>query len=337
MKVKKRIIIIISVLAACLVIIKVLSRNTVDDLETYISPPADKIAYDDVRDYLRKMDFSRIKESGYLKSGKTVNRHTVRFFKYIQGMFKDKSYEDHIAAVREYFMSVMEPEEADKLLVYYQKFLKYEDEAASVINSEGKLESPGDYLRILSRLKKLQVSFFGKEDAEILYGAEIKAREYPVRRGAIMYDSSLYGKDKEKRIAELNSDMWGDQAEEIENSRKPYIKYQEKLSLYDRDLKDMNETTRGVKIREFREEIFPPDVVERLNAVDKILEAESDQNRAYKFGYEKIVNDSTLNDAEKQQKITELQNTIYGEQAESIRQIEEMERGKQELLNEYTK
>lgn len=334
---KKKLIITASVICVLVIIINVLFRSTSYDAPAYISPSAEKISYDDVKDYLKKIDFSRIKESGYFTSGKTVNKHTIRFFKYMQNMFRDKSYDEHIAAVKEYFMSVMDPEEADRLVEYYKKFLKYEDEAAALISSEGELKSSGDYLQLLAKIKNLQVKYFGAEDSEILFGAEIKAQEYPVRRGAILYDDKLYGKDKEEQIAELNRDMWGDQASEIENSRKPYVKYQDKLSIYDKDLKEMDEASRSEKIREFREGIFPPDVVERLNEVDKILAAESEQNRAYKSGYEQITGDTSLNESEKQQKITELQNSIYGDQAESIRQIEDMEKGKQELLEEYSK
>lgn len=334
---KKKLIITVTVIGVLVIILNVLFRSTSYDVEAYISPSAEKISYDDVKDYLKKIDFSKIKESGYLTSGKTVNKHTIRFFKYIQNMFRDRSYDEHIAAVREYFMSVMDPAEADSLVEYYKKFLKYEDEAASLISSEGELNSSEDYLQLLAKIKKLQVKYFGAEDSEILFGAEIKAQEYPVRRGAILYDDKLYGKDKEAQIAELNRDMWGDQASEIENSRKPYIKYQDKLSIYDKDLKEMDEASRSEKIREFREGIFPPDVVERLDEVDKILAAESEQNMAYKSGYEKITGDTSLNETEKQQKITELQNSIYGDQAESIRQIEDMEKGKRELLDEYSK
>ena len=334
---KKNLLVSAAVIGACLIILNVLLRSTGHDVEEYVSPSADKISYDDVKDYLKKIDFSKIKESGYLSSGRTVNRHTIRFFKYIQNMFKDKSYDEHIAAVMEYLVSVMDPAEAQKLVEYYKKFLKYEDEAAALISSEGEMSSAEDYLQLLAKIKKIQTKYFGIDDAEILFGAEIKAQEYPVRRGAIMYDEKLYGKDKEERIASLNSDMWGEQADEIENSRKPYVRYQDKLSIYDKDLDEMDEASRIEKISEFRENIFPPDVVERLNEVDKILSVESEQNKVYKANYEKIVSDSKLSDTEKKNKITELQNSIYGEQAESVRQIEEMEKGKQELLKEYTK
>lgn len=334
---KKNLLLSAAVIGACLIILNVLLRSTGHDVEEYVSPSADKISYDDVKDYLKKIDFSKIKESGYLSSGRTVNRHTIRFFKYIQNMFKDKSYDEHIAAVMEYLVSVMDPAEAQKLVEYYKKFLKYEDEAAALISSEGEMSSAEDYLQLLAKIKKIQTKYFGIDDAEILFGAEIKAQEYPVRRGAVIYDKNLYGKDKEAQIAELNRDMWGDQATEIENSRKPYIKYQDKLSIYDKDLQEMDEASRSEKIREFREGIFPPDVVERLDKVDKILAAESEQNRAYKSGFEKITGDTSLNETEKQQKIIELQNSIYGDQAESIRQIEDIEKGKRELLDEYSK
>lgn len=334
---KKLLILAVSASAACLIILNVLSRNTGGDVEAYISPSPDKISYDDVKDYLRKIDFSRIRESGYLAGGKTVNRHTIRFFKYIQNMFRDKNYDEHIAAVKEYLMSVMDEGEAERLVEYYKKFLKYENEAAALISSEGRLDSAGDYLQLLAKIKKLQVNYFGIEDAEILFGAELKAQEYPVRRGSIMYDNSLYGKEKEARIAELNRDMWGGQADEIENSRKPYVQYQDKLSIYDKDLKEMDAASRAVKIREFRENIFPPDVVARLDEVDRMLASEREQNNAYKSGRGKIDSDSTLSESEKSEKISALRNSIYGEQAEAVKQIEEMDKGKQELLKEYIK
>lgn len=332
---KKKFLIMGSAAVLVLVAMNVLLRSTDSNVDAYISPAADRISYDDIKDYLKKIDFARMKVSDYLNSGKTVNRQTIRFFKYLQGMFRDMRVDDHIAAVREYLIEVMDPQDAEELLGYYKKFLEYENEAASLINSTGKLETADDYLRLLSKMKKMQVRYFGIEDAEMLFGAEIKAREYPVRRGAILYETNLYGKEKEEKIVRLNRDMWGDQADEVENSRKPYIRYQDKLSIYDRDLREMDENSRTEKIREFRKDIFPDDVVERLEAVDRTLALENRRNSEYKTNYEMIASDRSLSDSEKQKRIDLLRNRIYGDQAESVRQIEMLEKGRQELMDRY--
>lgn len=331
---KKRMILIISSIAICAILFNIITRSVSPGIDEYISPSADKITYDDVKESFKKIDFSKIKE-GEFPTDKIVNRHTVRFFKYLQLMFKDKNYEDHLAAIKEYLLTLMNPADAEKMFQLYKKFVDYENEVAALISSSGGMKSEEDYLTLLQKVKSLQVKYFGQDDAVIMFGAEMKAQEYPVRRNAIVNNKNLYGKDKEERIAKLNEDMWGSQASEFEDSRKPYVKYQDKLNIYNKDLSEMPESERAAKIKEFREDIFPPDVVERLEEVDKQLALENQRDSSYQAEYSRIVSDNSLSDSEKQARISELQNSTYGDQADAVRRAEEMKKRKKEMLSKY--
>lgn len=329
----KRLMIALAIAAAIAIIFSVVVRSFDSYGEDLISPSADKVSYDDVKDYLKKVDFSKVKESGYF-TGNIVNKHTIRFFKYMQYMFKDKNYEDHLMAIKEYLLTVMSPDEAEKMMELYRKFLEYENKVAMLLNQAGQMKNIDDYLQVLKSIRKVQVESFGEDYADILFGAEMKAQEYPLRRNSIINDDKLYGKEKEEMINELNREMWGDKASEIESSAKPYAKYREKLNIYNKDMNEMSESGRKEKIKEFRESIFPPDVVDRLNEVDEQLASDEQRDRNYRNAYEQIASDNNLTDAERKEKIYNLQNSVYGDQADAIRSIENMERGKGELLKE---
>lgn len=331
---KKKMILIISFGVVCVILFNVFVRSVNSNVDEYISPASDKITYDDVKDYLKKIDYSRVKESGIFED-KIVNKHTIKFFKHMQVLFKDKSFDEHLIAIKEYLLTMMSPEEAERVLQLYKKFIDYENDVAALVNSSGRIGSEEDFLRLLQKIKKVQVKYFGSEDAVILFGAELKAQEYPLRRKAIINDTGLYGKEKEEKIAKLNQEMWGNQASEFEDSRKPYVKYQDKLNIYDKDLKEMSESERIAKIKDFRESIFPPDVVQRLEELDQQIVFEEQRDQEYKVSSDQINSDESLTASEKQEKITELQNATYGDQADSVRRVEEMEKRKKELLKKY--
>jgi len=331
---RKNIILLVAFVAGLAIIINILSENMNSGDGEYISSTSEKIGYNDVREYLSRSDFSGQRADEYFKTG-LVNRFTLKFFKYLQGQFRNMDYDSHLESVRKYLYSIMDTSEADEFLELYKKYVDYENRVAKAINSAGTMRSADDYLELLKKMKALQVEMFGNENADIIFGAMMKSQEYPIRRGGILNNNTMYAAEKEKMLKKLNSDMWGEDAAQVENSRKPYVAYNEALSLYSRDMSEMNDAERQNKISEIRKNIFTDDVVKRLENVDKQLADEKLRDEQYSRDYNSIMNNSELSDADKTEEINNLQSRTYGEGAESVRRIENLNKGKAEMLKKY--
>lgn len=330
----KRMFIVAAIVIGFAVIVNILTDTISDDSAEYISDTSEKVQYSDVKDYLSKVDFGSSSNRDLFKSG-TVNKYTLKFFKYLQGKFKDMDFSEHIDSVREYLYSVMNHKDADDLLVLYKTYLDYENRVANEINNAGELKTAQDLLKVLKKMKTLQYELFGKDTAEIIFGAMMKAQEYPIRRGGIVNDNSLYASEKEKLLQKLNSDMWGAEGDRIEKSRKPYVAYTETLSIYSKDISEMNDKDKQLKIKEIRKTIFPPEVVQRLEEVDSSIEAEKERDTQYQKEYALIVNRTDISADEKKIRIRDLQDKLYGEDADSMRRIESITSGSDELKKSY--
>jgi lipase chaperone LimK len=314
--------------------INIVSKMVSSDETDYISGNSEELSYSDVRDYMKKVDFSGDNSRAYFKDN-LINKYTLKFFKYLQETFKDMTYEQHIEAVRKYLYDSMDSDSADQLLEIYKKFLDYENRIAAEISGKTDLETTDDFLKILKRMRELQVEIFGEKNADIIFGASLKSQEYPIRRAGIVNDKSLYGKEKEEKIRQLNKEMWGSEGEEIEKNRKPYTQYTEKIETYSKDLSEMGEEEKSQKVKEFREEIFSPEIVQRLEEVDNLMEAEKQKELSYLSAYSEISNNKELSETEKKDMIYNLQNKTFGEEADSVRRREDMEAGKKDMINKY--
>jgi len=331
---KKNVLITAIIIILAIVAINLVSKIFSSNSPEYISANSEEMSYADVRDYLKKVDFSGDKSREYFKDN-LINKYTLKFFKYLQETFKDMTYDQHIEAVRKYLYDSMDSESADKLLEIYKKFLDYENRIAAEISGIKDLETTDDFLNVLHRMRKMQIEIFGEKNADIIFGASLKSQEYPIRRAGIINDKSLYGKEKEEQIRKLNNEMWGNDGEELENNRKPYTQYTEKLETYSKDLSEMDDENKFQKIKEFREKIFAPDIVQRLEEVDNLMEAEKQKELSYISAYSEITNNKDLSDKEKKEMIYNLQNKTFGEEADSVRRSENMEAGKTDLMNKY--
>lgn len=332
-----KIIIILPVLVLlAIVVVNVISRNISFSDDEIISLSPEEVSYSDVREYLKKVDFNEKNTKDVFKE-KIVNNYTLKYFKFLQSRFKDMELKEHFDAVKKYLNSSMDIKEADLLFALYQKYIDYENRMAEELTKVDSLNSASDYLDVLRMMKRKQVEMFGQENADILFGVSLKMKEYPIRRSAIINDNSMYADEKEKKIKRLNKEMWGEEWENIENSKKPYVAYNEKLSLYSKDFMGMSDEEKSVKISEVRKEIFPQEVVDRLENLDKELEAEKGNEEQYRKKRESIMADTTLADSDKHERIDALQKEIFGENAELIKRRERIEAGKIDIMNEYKK
>lgn len=331
---KKLVLSAIVTIALLFVIINIVTNIFSSDSTEYISGGSDELSYSDVREYLKKVDFNDEKNKDFFK-GNLVNKYTLKFFKFLQETFKEMNYDQHIEAVRKYLNNSMDSESAEKFLDLYKKFLEYEKRIAAEINTLKDLKTTEDFLGVLQKMRKMQIEMFGEQNADIIFGASLKSQEYPIRRAGIINDTSLYGKEKEEQIRKLNSEMWGTEGDELEKNRKPYTQYTEKIDAYSKDLGEMSENDKIQKIKQFREEVFSPDIVQRLEEVDNLMESEKQKELTYMSALSEISNNKDLSEKEKQDMIYKLQNNTFGEDADSFRRRQEMEAGKQNLINQY--
>ncbi len=104
------------------------------------------------------------------------------------------------------------------------------------------------------------------------------------------------------------------------NDTEPLDRYQEKLKIYQKDMAEMtSDEERQAKTRQFREEIFTPEQMKRLDDVDRAAAEERKNEEDYYAQENDIKNNNNLNADEKAQKIRELQDQMFESEAEAFR------------------
>jgi lipase chaperone LimK len=256
-------------------------------------------------------------------SGDIVNIYTVRFFKFIQNQMEFTTREKHLQEVKKYLYSVLDPQKAEEMFALYEKFLDYEIGLREKTKSWSEPGTTEELLKYLQTIHNYRRDIFGAEIADAMWGAEVKAREYAIRKNAVMFDQNLYGAEKEKNITALKEEMWGADAASIEDppqtDPEKFASYQEKQALYKRDLQELPEDQRLEKIREFRRDFFSPEQIARLEKVDEELEADKKRESDYYDREKEIMNDPSLSDDKKAEAIHDLQNNTFGDQADAFR------------------
>jgi lipase chaperone LimK len=256
-------------------------------------------------------------------SNDIVNLYTVRFFKFIQNQIEFTTREQHLQTVKMYLNSVLDPQKAEEMFALYEKFLDYEIGLREKTKSWSQPRTTDELLRYLQNIHNYRREIFGADEADAMWGAEVKAREYSIRKNAVMFDQNLYGAEKEKRVSALKEEMWGADAASIEDppqtDPEKFASYQEKQAIYQRDLQELPEDKRLEKIKEFRKDFFSPEQIARLEKVDEELEGDKRKESDYYEREKTIMNDSSLADDKKAEAIRELQDNTFGDQADAFR------------------
>jgi lipase chaperone LimK len=297
---------------------------SVEDSTGHIMSTTRKIPVQDVKMFLKGFPAQSANEDPrkYF-SREIVNAYTVRFFKFIQTSIAFTSMEEHLKAVKAYLQSILDPGKAEEMFALYKKFIDYETTLTEKAKSWGEPKTADEFLRYLQSIQDYRREMFGKEVADAMWGAEVKAHEYTIRKNSIKADANLYGADKEKRINNLKEEMWGADAALMEDPPQSdperYEKYQEKQVLYQRDLQESSAYERMKKIKEFRENYFSSDQVAKLEQVDKEMEGERQREADYQAQEKAIMNDPGMGDEKKAEAIRELQNSTFGEDADAFR------------------
>lgn len=328
----------IILIAVLLLAVLYITRSRSDHTDETKSAEADivlsskDITLTEVRTSLSPFEFEKT-PPGKVFATDVANPFTISFFKGLQKRFNADSLEEHLAKVREYLYSEMTPERAEALLKLYRKFLSYEEEMSKKLAKWGNPRDVSGALEVLGKIQRFQREFFGEEVADLLFGASVKSREYPLRRMAIINDDSLYAEEKRKRLDELSTTMWGEDAAEAGVASKPYVRYREELEIHERDFREMDAGERRAAEKEIRSTIFPSDVVERLDEVDRTLAEEKEELQRYKEEEKRILNDPNLTPEEKDSAVRKLQDDTLGDDAEAYRRREAIRDAQEEYLS----
>jgi lipase chaperone LimK len=261
---------------------------------------------------------------------------TVNYFKHLESRFKNSvNLGEHLQQVKDYLFSEFYASEAEKLYETYQKYVECEISLAEEFRNFGLVRTPEDAIAILQQIHDHRRLSLGEELADLLFGADVKAKEYAFRRAVIVRDVTLYGSEKEVRIGKLNEDMWGEEAHAVESHPNAYTRYQEKLNIYEKDFSELSSEETQKKIREFREQFFPPDAVARLEEVDRQIAREQMQEDIYRKKEAMLTGDPNLSDTEREIILQKLQDELFGEEAEAFRRGETMRTEREKLMKEY--
>lgn len=298
----------------------------------FVFDKSSNIKLKDIETYYRYVDFKEERARDYFKDS-AVNPYTIKFFMFLSENFKEFDNEkDLFENVRKYLSSIMTADMADKLFDLYKKFVKYQLSLGDKSREWGMPKTVDETIDFLHKIQNYRREIFGRDVADILFGASVKAEEYPLRRGAILNDKNMYGAEKETRMNQLNEAMWGDEADQVDAYAETYIKYREKLAMYEKDLSEMSEEAKKAQIRTFREEIFTPDQVRSFEEVDKAIADNEQKEHNYRARESEIMNDSGLTTAEKENKVRELQNQMYGDESDALRRRLAIERASEARL-----
>ena len=278
----------------------------------------------------------RLPETKPALPGNLLTTHTRKYFTHLQTLFQESTGPDeHLGDVRSYIFSEFPEEEAERIFELYSAYLHCETELMEEMKSWGMPTDAESAIGLLVKGHEFRRLCLGEDVADGLFGAEVKAKEYALRRGAVVLDDTLCGEEKEEILRQLNDDMWGDEADAVEEYPKPYTRYREKLLIYGRDLQALaSDEEKQALIHRFREEFFAPDVVERLEAVDRRVAEERVAEQRYRAEEEAIISDGDLTPAEKVEAVRDLQDRTFGDEAEAFRRRETMRRELEKLQGE---
>jgi lipase chaperone LimK len=271
-----------------------------------------------------------------------INSHTtLKYFKHLEHIFrKSTNIEDHLKLVKDYLYSEFSEPEARELFDAYKKYLECEIALLEEYRRLSNVKSMEEAIEMLKKIQEFRRARLGTELADKLFGADVKAKEYAFRRADIVGNNALYGKEKEDLLKKLNEDMWGDEARAVEkfepDTPTAWQRFNEKQAIYQKDLDELgSEEAKQARIKEYRADFFSPEALKRLEAVDQQTAAEQQAETAYREKEKSILEDKSMSENEKKQKIESLQDQMFGDGAEAFRRRETMRLELEKMAKEH--
>jgi lipase chaperone LimK len=265
--------------------------------------------------------------SNTLLSDGTATGKTLEFFRFLQQRFAVKSInelDEHYNKVWGYLDVRFNKTDASRLFEMYKKYMECVIELGNNPKYRAKTPNPKLLLMLLYKGQSFRRDRLGKENADALFGMDVKEREYLLRRSLIIGDHTLYGKEKESGLQKLKYDMWDDEVISIGEDSNPYNRYQLKMQLYQKDLSELGEGERKIKIEEFRKEFFSKGQIKRLREVDDQIAKKRENIERYRAAEQRILNLKDITQKEKDKRVRSLQEEFFGKEAEAFRRRELM-------------
>ncbi|MFW6011316.1 MAG: lipase secretion chaperone [Desulfosalsimonas sp.] len=254
----------------------------------------------------------------------TDTRVSLGYFRHLEHMFRKAStMGEHLDKARQHLKSLLPAKQAEKIYNTYKAYLQCETQLQNEFRDFSEAKNPREAIEMLSRIQEFRRAQLGEQLADRLFGNEVREKKYAFRRAAIISDNSLYGREKEKRIRQLDEHMQGGSEPEIKDRKDAYRLYRQKLKIYRKDLAEMeSEEARLEKKREFRHQIFDSETVEALQSVDRQIAEERRREKTYAESKKQIQQNPDLSGAEKQGRIDALRVKIFGNEADAARRRE---------------
>ena len=263
---------------------------------------------------------------------------TLRYFHHLHRLYrKSPDIEVHFTEIEAYLLSNLPKAEADKIFALYKQYLQCEIDLIKESESQVPAIDPESIIAQMKKNHEFRREQLGIEIADALFGAEVKNREYAIRRAVVVNEKELYGEEKERMLDGLNQDMWGDEADLVNKVPKPYNRYREKIAIYQKDFAEISSEEELALIKKFRKELLPEDAVERFEEIDKKVAEEKETKLSYRVAEENILQNKDLTHQEQESQIKILQNESFGGQADAFRRSEAMRIGLEKLKTETEK
>jgi lipase chaperone LimK len=291
---------------------------------------------DDTRHKLSPEDLKKIFSEGL------INSHTtLKYFKHLEHMFrKNANIDEHLDQVKKYLFSEFSEAEAQELFDTYKKYLACEIALLEQYRHFSNVKSMDEAIEMLKKIQEFRRSRLGVELADKLFGADVKAKEYAFRRADIVGNDALYGKEKEELLKKLNEDMWGNDAKAVEKFEPDtpiaWQRFNEKQAIYKKDFDELgSQEAKEAKVKEYRADFFSPEVVKRLEEVDQQIAVEEQTETVYRDKEKSILDDKSISEDEKKQKVEALQNQMFGQEADAFRRRETMRMELEKMAAEH--
>jgi hypothetical protein len=191
-----------------------------------------------------------------------VNRGTAEYFRFLQTEFHaGATLQANTEAIHQHLLTILPKDDAEKLFALYQKFVDFEFTIGDKAKDWKMPQSPDETLALIGKMQKVQQQHFGEEHADLLFGGELKTLEYTARRAGILNDRAASGTDKEALLKKLAADMFGAEAEKLEEQKNPYNRFEEKLLVYKNELDRLEPPEREKMINALRAKYLPASTI----------------------------------------------------------------------------
>lgn len=326
---------VIALIFVIIIVINMFSSNKELPKEYIIS---DRTSLSVLIDALGKVNFSN-EDTAKIFSKGIINPYTLNFLRELQWRFgkEDQTFESHFEKVCGYLKANVQIEDPDSLCDLYKKYVEYEVSLEEKLGAFGPITNAKEALEALRKMQEFRRDFFGSDIADALFVAEVKTQEYSIRRTAIVTDPELYGSEKLALLEDLNKRMWGDEADQVDSltiMNNNFNKYQESKQIYSRDMSEMGEAEKKQFDSMLRNNYFTPDVVAKFNEIDRQNEEQKKNEEQYYALEKQIINDPTISDHEKDEKITKLQKEIFGKEGwAAFKRRDAIKKGRAGIVN----